>query len=1122
MAVIHIDGKRVEVDGADNLLAACLSLGIDVPYFCYHPALGSVGSCRQCAVKQYMSAEDYEAGKGRLVMSCMLPAADNTYISVDDEEAKAFRKSIVEFLMTNHPHDCPTCEEGGHCHLQDMTYMSGHNKRRYRFTKRTHHNQEFGAFIAHEMNRCIACYRCVRFYKDYAGGEDFGVYASNNRVYFGRTQDGQFESEFSGNLTEVCPTGVFTDKTHSDRYNRKWDMQYAPSVCHGCSAGCNISAGERYGELRRIENRYNSDVNGYFLCDRGRFGYGYVNREDRPTQAIERINNKNVKINLDYALDETISRLKGKKVIGIGSPRASLESNYALKKLVGVNHFSTGLNVSQQALVEKAIDIQRMQGVHNSSLKDIEQHDAVLILGEDITQTSSRVALSVRQAAKNKAKKMAADLRTQDWLAEPVKRIGQDANSPVYVLDVVQTKLDDIAKVSCLASPNDIAEMGYAIASGILKASNALLSADANGNLNDSGDSSGDSSDSALINTADMGDKVTDHTAKTDTSDASVDGEAEQKQRLIDVIVKDLLTANQPLVISGTSLASLAVLEATEAINAALTAKRTAIHTHQAKQIDAHNQATIEKYQAQLDVLIDETSIENKKQERDKQLKKVNTAYQPRSSIYLAVTDANSIGVCLLGGKTVEEVLASDFDAVVVVENQLTDAIGAAKLSQLLVNKTVIALDHELLDWHKQVDIVLPAASFAEADGTLISAEGRAQRFFQVYDPSYYNPMNTIKASWRWLHAVQCELNQLPVDWTQLDDVIAELVETHPKLQPIQAASPNAKYRIHGLKVAREPRRYSGRTAMRAPISIHEPMQPKDPDTGLTFSMEGYVGQKTDASMIPFAWSAGWNSPQAWNKLQDKVGGKLKAGDVGIRMFDVMQRLPVPEHLSFDLPADHPNSSALSSGDSTTKNSTDSVDAADSSHSADSIDNMDNTDSANEANATDTLIHRLNQQLAYHLNQQSTHKNSPSSIKQLIPVHNLFASGSMASRSPVVQSQMVTPAWYMAVEDAQMWGVEAGDELIIEIDDEVIQLPVKFVSYLAEGCIGYPVGQVPILTTNTPISVSIAEDKLFDADGRLITDVANEQGVYQQALGEHTETDQPSQQYQQSFSEQEG
>ncbi len=310
MATIHVDGKSYEVNGSENLLQACLSLGIDIPYFCWHPSLGSVGSCRQCAVTQYANPEDT---RGRLVMSCMTPASDNTYISIEDKEATDFRASIVEFLMTNHPHDCPVCEEGGHCHLQDMTVMTGHDRRRYRFTKRTHYNQELGSFIAHEMNRCIACYRCVRYYKDYAGGTDFGVYANASRVYFGRPESGTLESEFSGNLTEVCPTGVFTDKTHSERYNRKWDMQYAPSVCQGCSSGCNISPGERYGEIRRVENRFNGSVNQYFLCDKGRFGTGYVNRADRPRQPQFRNGETVATVSVDQALDQAIAKLQGKK-----------------------------------------------------------------------------------------------------------------------------------------------------------------------------------------------------------------------------------------------------------------------------------------------------------------------------------------------------------------------------------------------------------------------------------------------------------------------------------------------------------------------------------------------------------------------------------------------------------------------------------------------------------------------------------------------------------------------------------------------------------------------------------------------------------------------------------------
>lgn len=1018
MAVIHIDGTTVEVDSSDNLLQACLSLGIDVPYFCYHPALGSVGSCRQCAVKQYQNEEDMKAGRGRLVMSCMVAPGDDMYISVTDEEAKAFRKSMVELLMTNHPHDCPTCEEGGHCHLQDMTYMSGHSRRRYRFTKRTHHNQELGPFIAHEMNRCIACYRCVRFYKDYAGGEDLGVYGSNNRVYFGRDKDGQFESEFSGNLTEVCPTGVFTDKTHSERYNRKWDMQYAPSICHGCSAGCNTSPGERYGELRRIENRYNGEVNRYFLCDRGRFGYGYVNRDDRPTQALERINDKHVKINIDYALDETIKRIKDKKVIGIGSPRASLETNFALKNLVGYDKFSTGLNHQQQSLVNKCIEVLSTDGIYNPSMTDIESYDAVLVLGEDITQTSSRVALSVRQAAKNEGLKMAAALQTQPWLAEPVKRIAQNALSPVYVIDVTQTKLEDISKVSVVATPEDITKLGFKVADEISRFADDFLEV------------------------------VDPQTAEQEDTDVDTDG----MQTLAKQIAYDLIQADKPLVISGSSLSSVALIEAAAQITQTLTQKRAAIKATEQHQVDTHNEKVrAAEKQAQTDQPDEDQELSAKPEksdtgtDKDKQddverepaskleLKEVNDSYHAQAGIYLTVPDANSMGVCMLGGQSVEELLATDFEVVIVAENQLTDAIDANKLTQLLADKTVIALDHQLLEWHKEVDIVLPAASFAEADGTLISAEGRAQRFFQVYDNNYYHPMSSIKEGWRWLHAVHSSLEGREVDWTQLDDVINALIVTHPKLAGIKGAAPDADYRITGLKIARQPRRYSGRTAMRAPISVHEPMQPKDLDTGLTFSMEGYTGKQTPSSMIPFANAAGWNSPQAWNKYQDKVGGHLKNGDPGVRLFDQVERLAMRQYVAPEAPS-----------------------------------------------ATTTDIGQ--------------------GQAKLVPIYNIYASSMMASRSPIVAEQLPVTTWRIGIDDAKNWNIAAGDYLAIEIDKQQIILPVQLVGYLAEGCIGYPVGQVNIIHPSMPASVrkvdapvtmmgGMADDRFLNKDaGNSMTD----------------------------------
>lgn len=787
MATIHVDGKDFEVDGADNLLQACLSLGLDIPYFCWHPALGSVGACRQCAVKQYNDENDT---RGRIVMSCMTPATDNTWISIDDEESKAFRASVVEWLMINHPHDCPVCEEGGHCHLQDMTVMTGHNARRYRFTKRTHQNQELGPFIAHEMNRCIACYRCVRYYKDYAGGTDLGVYGAHDNVYFGRVEDGTLESEFSGNLVEVCPTGVFTDKTHSERYNRKWDMQFAPSICHGCSSGCNISPGERYGELRRIENRFNGSVNQYFLCDRGRFGYGYVNNADRPRQPLL----AGQVIGIDAALDKAAELLKGKRVIGIGSPRASLESNFALRELVGASNFYSGIAAGELANIRLIRDILQNGPLPTPTLRDVELHDAIFVLGEDLTQTAARLALALRQAVKGKATEIAAGARIQDWHMAAVQNVAQHARHPVFIASVTETRLDDVAAESVHAAPADLARIGFAVAHAI------------------------------------------------DPSAPAVDGLEAEAQALVQRIADALLNAKRPLIVSGASLGDKALIEAAANIASAL-----------------------------------------KNREKN-------------GSLSLVVPEANSLGLALLldkeqGGESVDAALDAlsngQADAVIVLENDLYRRADAAKVDAALsAAQTVIVADHQRTATSERAHLLLPAASFAEGDGTLVSLEGRAQRFFQVYEPSYYDSNILIREGWRWLHALHSTLQGKAVDWTQLDQVTEACAASNPLLAGIKDAAPSASFRIKGLKLAREPHRYSGRTAMRANISVHEPRQPQDQDTAFAFSMEGYAGSKEDRQQIPFAWSPGWNSPQAWNKFQDEVGGHLRAGDPGVRLLE--------------------------------------------------------------------------------------------------------------------------------------------------------------------------------------------------------------------------------------------
>ncbi|HSQ79200.1 MAG TPA: NADH-quinone oxidoreductase subunit NuoG [Candidatus Bathyarchaeia archaeon] len=463
MPTIFIDNRPYEAPDGSNLLEACLSLGFDIPYFCWHPALGTAGACRQCAVKKFANEKDT---KGRIVMSCQEPVVDGLRLSIDDPEARAFRASVIGWLMASHPHDCPVCDEGGECHLQDMTVMTGHVYREYRFKKRTHRSQDLGPFVAHEMNRCIQCYRCVRFYRDYAGGRDFSEFALSNRLFYGRHKDGPLESPFSGNLVEVCPTGVFTDKTLSRHYTRKWDLATAPSVCVHCGLGCNTIPGERYGTLRRILNRYNGEVNGYFLCDRGRFGYEFVNGAGRIREA--RLKGQG-STDGDHSSRDLLAglvrtALEGpSRAIGIGSPRASLEANFALRELVGPDRFYAGVADNEGRLTDLALRILCGGPARPASLADASMADAVVVLGEDLTNTAPLLDLALRQAARRRPSEAAVKAGIPLWHDIAVREFVQEAKGPVFVAAARRTALGAVAEEFVL-SPEDTARLGFATA----------------------------------------------------------------------------------------------------------------------------------------------------------------------------------------------------------------------------------------------------------------------------------------------------------------------------------------------------------------------------------------------------------------------------------------------------------------------------------------------------------------------------------------------------------------------------------------------------------------------------------------------------------------------------------
>ncbi|MGB5748163.1 MAG: NADH-quinone oxidoreductase subunit NuoG [Desulfobacterales bacterium] len=400
MPKLVIDDREIEVAAGTKVIEAAEQLGIMIPRFCYHPALGSVGACRVCAVKFL------EGPLKGVQMSCMIEAQDAMVVSTTDADAVDFRKHVIEWLMLNHPHDCPVCDEGGHCLLQDMTIAGGHGMRRFAGNKRTYTDQYLGPLVQHEMNRCIHCYRCARYYQEYCGYLDLGVLRSANRTYFGRFKEGILESPFSGNLSDICPTGVYTDKP-SRFFGRRWDYQRSPTICINCSLGCHTVVSFRYRETRRQEARFSQAVNGYFICDRGRYGHFYNSLETRPRSAKIGGSELDVDTTLQKArkkLDQILQEAGPSAAAVVGSPRNSLKTQSMLTHFCRMNNFEDPVFFMDQALSVKVKSaVSRLDPELTISLREVEKADFIIVMGADPVNEAPMLALALRQAQRNGA-----------------------------------------------------------------------------------------------------------------------------------------------------------------------------------------------------------------------------------------------------------------------------------------------------------------------------------------------------------------------------------------------------------------------------------------------------------------------------------------------------------------------------------------------------------------------------------------------------------------------------------------------------------------------------------------------------------------------------------------------
>jgi NADH-quinone oxidoreductase subunit G len=391
---VTVDGREVEVAPGTGLVETAAAAGIEIPVFCYEPRLGPpVGACRMCLVEI--------EGMPKLQAGCTLTAQDGMVVrtAAASEKAAEGQNATLEFILVNHPLDCPVCDKGGECPLQDLTFKYGPGSTRMTFPKRTFEKPiPISPTIALDRERCILCYRCTRFSSDVA--EDGQLVARNRGAQSIITtfEDEPYRAPFSGNVIELCPVGALTSTQY--RFEaRPWEIQNVPTVCGLCPVGCNISATTREGKVKRINSRNHPEIDRGWLCDKGRFAFPHVYAEDRILDPLERTRRRGfAELPWDDALDRAAALLRGAegRIVTALSGSETVEHAYALAKLL-----RQGLGANSAVLPEAtstALDAFR------APLSAIGQAEIVVVIGEDsVADRAPIVDLWIRQARREGA-----------------------------------------------------------------------------------------------------------------------------------------------------------------------------------------------------------------------------------------------------------------------------------------------------------------------------------------------------------------------------------------------------------------------------------------------------------------------------------------------------------------------------------------------------------------------------------------------------------------------------------------------------------------------------------------------------------------------------------------------
>jgi len=398
---LTINGKEVKVPPGTLVIDAAKQAGIEIPSYCYYPGLTLQGACRMCLV----AIEKMP----KLQTACTTIATHGMVVHTETEEVKNARKAMLEFLLTNHPLDCPVCDKGGECELQDAVFRYGAAETRFMETKLHHEERQFSNLVYYDWPRCILCYRCVRVCDEGLDVNAYGIGFRGAHSEIIPNQGEKLECEECGMCIDICPVGALTSGTY--RYKtRPWEMTYTGTICNHCGDGCKTTLAVRNQQIIRANNRDHSGFNGEFLCVKGRFGWDFVNHNQRLTAPLIRKNGQQETSTWEEALGMVADRLTGilkehgPASIGvIGSNRTSNEENYLLgrfaRTVLGTNNLNHHRTADFPSLVGALTAAQA--GGRYATIEDIGEASSILLVGNDPTHQHPLIAYQIRQAVRH-------------------------------------------------------------------------------------------------------------------------------------------------------------------------------------------------------------------------------------------------------------------------------------------------------------------------------------------------------------------------------------------------------------------------------------------------------------------------------------------------------------------------------------------------------------------------------------------------------------------------------------------------------------------------------------------------------------------------------------------------